>query len=129
MPVLRDETRGRTVAEATIIPARRFLPADADAAWQTQMLDRFYDLYVQEPMQKIVTDRLRSKGKSDGAEQAKEQLREAYRMIEELMQLKTWAMGNAFSLADAHQLQRFSTPSRSCPSVRRNLTWQPISTG
>ena len=38
------------------------------------MWDRFYDHYVQEPMQKIVTDRLRPGGKNDahGVEQAQD---------------------------------------------------------
>ena len=51
----------------------RFLPADVDRAWQTRMWDRFYDHYVQEPMQKIVADRLRPEGKADayGVELAK----------------------------------------------------------
>ena len=111
MPVLRDETRGRTVAESTIIieyleayyPGRtRFLPADPDGAWQTRMWDRFYDHYVQEPMQKIVTDRLRPAGKSDayGVEQAKMQLHQAYAVIEQEVAAKTWMTGDAFTLAD-----------------------------
>jgi glutathione S-transferase len=66
------------------------------------MWDRFYDHYVQAPMQKIVTDRLRPEGKNDsyGVEQAKAQLHEAYRVIEREMESKTWTMGNDFTLAD-----------------------------
>jgi glutathione S-transferase len=111
MPVLRDEKRDRTIAEATIIieyldacypGPTRFLPAEADQAWQARMWDRFYDHYIQEPMQKIVTDRLRPEGKNDpyGVEQAEGQLHDAYRMIEQKMEAKTWTMGDAFSLAD-----------------------------
>jgi glutathione S-transferase len=111
MPVLRDDARDRTVAESTIIVeyleayypgSTRFLPADPDRAWQTRMWDRFYDHYVQEPMQKIVTDRLRPAGKNDayGVEQAKAQLREAYEVIERELAAKTWMMGAAFTLAD-----------------------------
>jgi glutathione S-transferase len=111
MPVLRDEARSRTVAESTIIiefvdahyPGRtQFVPTDVDRAWQTRMWDRFYDHYVQEPMQKIVTDRLRPEGKNDayGVELAKVQLRAAYRVIEQEMQSKVWTMGNDFTLAD-----------------------------
>ncbi len=111
MPVLRDEARDRTVAEATIVieyldsyypGPTRFLPADPDRAWQTRFWDRFYDHYVQEPMQKIVTDRLRPAGKSDalGVEQAKSHLVEAYKVAEPAMQSKTWAMGDEFTLAD-----------------------------
>jgi glutathione S-transferase len=111
MPVLRDETRNHTVAESTIVieyldacyPGRtRFFPADADLAWQTRMWDRVYDNYVQEPMQKIVTDRLRPDGQNDsfGVERAKTQLREVYALIERELEGKTWMMGNAFTLAD-----------------------------
>ncbi len=111
MPVLRDEARDRTVVESTIIieyleanypSGTQFLPADADRAWQTRMWDRFYDQYVQEPMQKIVTDRLRPEGKNDsyGVEHAKMQLHEAYRVIEPVMESKIWTMGDDFSLAD-----------------------------
>jgi len=111
MPVLRDEERDRTVAESTIVVeyldayypgATRLLPADAEDAWQTRMWDRFYDHYVQEPMQKIVTDRLRPAGASDpyGVEQAKGQLREAYDVLEREMAGKTWTLGDRFTLAD-----------------------------
>jgi glutathione S-transferase len=121
MPVLRDDARDRTVAESTIIVeyldtyypgATRFLPAEVDRAWQTRMWDRFYDHYVQEPMQKIVTDRLRPEGKNDrfGVEQAKAQLHEAYRVIEQEMGSKTWAAGDAFTLADCA-----AAPGVCCP--------------
>lgn len=111
MPVLRDEARNRTVAESTVVieyleahyPGQpRFLPADADSLWQTRMWDRFYDHYVQEPMQKVVTDRLRPAGKNDsyGVEQAKVDLRTAYGVIEREIESKTWAMGDDFTLAD-----------------------------
>jgi glutathione S-transferase len=111
MPVLRDDARDRTVPESTIIVEyleayypgpTRFLPADPDSAWQTRTWDRFYDHYVQEPMQKIVTDRLRPVGKNDayGVEQAKTQLRKAYQVIEPELEAKTWMMGDAFTLAD-----------------------------
>jgi glutathione S-transferase len=111
MPVLRDDARDRTVPESTIIieyleayypGTTRFLPVDPDSAWQTRMWDRFYDHYVQEPMQKIVTDRLRPAGKNDayGVEQAKAQLHEGYEVLEREMAAKRWMMGDAFSLAD-----------------------------
>lgn len=111
MPVLRDGARDRTVAESTIIieyldafysGTTRFLPADPDGAWRTRMWDRFYDHYVQEPMQKIVTDRLRPAGRNDafGVEQAKAGLDQAYQVIEQQMEAKPWTMGDAFTLAD-----------------------------
>lgn len=111
MPVLRDETRDRTVAESTVVieyldafysGTIRFLPADPDRAWQTRFWDRFYDNYVQEPMQKIVTDQLRPKGQNDthGVDQAKSQLLQAYSVAEPAMQARRWAIGEDFTLAD-----------------------------
>ena len=81
-PVLRDEARDRTIPESSIIieylgqhyPGQtQLMPTDADLARQKRMRDRFYDLYVQVPMQKVVIDKLRPAGKNDlyGVEQAK----------------------------------------------------------
>jgi glutathione S-transferase len=80
----------------------RFLPADPDEAWQTRMWDRFYDHYLQEPMQKIVTDALRPVGRNDafGVEHAQAQLHAAYRVIEQEIAARPWMMGDAFTLAD-----------------------------
>jgi glutathione S-transferase len=68
MPVLRDAARDRTVPETTIIieylqtwypgPVR-FIPEDPEAALRARLFDRLFDCYVQEPMQKIVGDRIR----------------------------------------------------------------------
>jgi glutathione S-transferase len=111
MPVLRDQARDRTVAESTIVVeyldayypgATRFLPEDSEDAWQTRMWDRFFDHYIQHPMQTIVTDRLRPAGSSDawGVEQARVQLHQAYAVIEQEIAAKTWMIGDAFTLAD-----------------------------
>jgi glutathione S-transferase len=110
-PVLRDEARDRTIPESSIIieylgqhyPGQtQLVPTDADLARQTRMRDRFYDLYVQVPMHKIVTDRLRPTGKNDplGVEQAKGLLQTAYGMVDQDMGSKIWAMGDDFSMAD-----------------------------
>jgi glutathione S-transferase len=110
-PVLRDDIRDQTIPESSIIieyldrhhPGRtRFVADAADLAWQTRLRDRFYDLYVHEPVQKIVLDRLRPAGKSDphGVEEAKARLRVSYGMIDREMTATTWAMGGVFSLAD-----------------------------
>ncbi|MFU0506559.1 glutathione S-transferase family protein [Pseudaminobacter sp. NGMCC 1.201702] len=111
MPVLRDDARDQTVPETTIIieyldrhysGRTRFIPQDTDLALQTRLRDRFYDHYVHQPMQKIVTDRIRPAGSNDahGVEQAKSMLATAYRMIDETMSANRWAMGEAFTLAD-----------------------------
>jgi glutathione S-transferase len=110
-PVLRDDARNQTLPESTIIieyldryypGGTQFLPADADHALQTRLRDRFYDLYVHEPMQKIVGDRIRPEGKKDpyGVEEARARLRTSYDMIDQEMATRKWAMGEAFSLAD-----------------------------
>jgi glutathione S-transferase len=110
-PVLRDDARNQTMPESTIIieyldrhyPGRtRFIPEEADLALQTRLRDRFYDLYVHEPMQKIVGDRMRPQGKKDphGVEEAKARLRASYGVIDQEMGTQRWAMGNVFSLAD-----------------------------
>ena len=110
-PVLRDEAKDRMIPESSIIieylaqhyPGKsQLVPADADLARQTRMRDRFFDLYVNVPMQKIVGDRLRPSGKADpfGVEEAKKQLQTALSMIEEDIATKTWAMGEAFGMAD-----------------------------
>jgi glutathione S-transferase len=110
-PVLRDEAGDRTVPESSIIieylaqhypGASQLIPANADVASQMRLRDRFYDLYVNVPMQKIVTDRLRPAGKTDplGVEQAKTLLQTAFGVIETEIAGKTWAMGDAFTMAD-----------------------------
>jgi glutathione S-transferase len=110
-PVLRDDAKDRTIPETSIIieyldeyyPGRtRFIPADAKLALQTRLRDRFYDLYVHLPVQKIVGDRLRPQGKKDphGVEEAKARIQSCYGMIDKEVAAKTWAMGEAFSLAD-----------------------------
>jgi len=110
-PVLRDDARSETVPESSIIVEyldshyrgpTRFIPDDAGRALQTRLRDRFYDLYVHLPMQKIMADRLRPAGMQDphGVEEARAQLRTSYAMIERQMAKGAWAMGEDFSLAD-----------------------------
>jgi glutathione S-transferase len=114
-PVLRDEARGQTVPESSVIieyldryypGATRFIPADPELAWQTRLRDRFYDLYLHLPMQKIMGDRMRPEGARDphGVEEARAQLSHSYRMIETQMMRSEWAMGDAFGLADCAAL-------------------------
>jgi glutathione S-transferase len=114
-PVLRDDARDQTIPESSVIieyldrhyPGRtRFIPTEADQAWQTRLRDRFYDLYVHLPMQKIMGDRLRSEGNKDphGVEEARAQLRTSYGMIEQQMSAGGWAMGDDFGLADCAAL-------------------------
>ena len=110
-PVLRDDARERTVPESSIIieylaehypgPVE-LVPRDTDFARQVRFRDRFFDLYLQVPMQKIVGDRLRPPDKKDlyGVEQARAQLQTALGMLDRDMAAKTWALGEAFTMAD-----------------------------
>jgi glutathione S-transferase len=110
-PVLRDDGRDETLPESSVIieylvrhyPGRSALiPADPDLALEVRLRDRLCDLYIHEPMQKIVTDRLRPEGRHDphGVEQARAQLRTALDMTEAWMASRTWAVGNVFTMAD-----------------------------
>jgi len=110
-PLLRDEARDWTVNESSIIieyldqhfPGKtRFIPADPELARQMRFRDRFFDLYVQLPMQKIVGDRLRPDGNKDahGVEEGSETIRTALGMVDQAMAAKTWANGEEFTMAD-----------------------------
>ena len=110
-PVLEDKARNEVVAESSIIieylgshyPGRtRFIPQEPDRALLTRLRDRFYDLYVHLPAQRIVGDRLRPAGNKDphGVAEARAQLRKSYAIIERQMADGGWAMGDDFSLAD-----------------------------
>lgn len=110
-PVLRDDAKDRTIPESSIIieylaqhypGGTQLVPSDADLARQARFRDRFFDLYVHEPMQRIVGDRLRPQGAKDphGVEQARAMLRTSLGMVEKDMSGKTWAMGETFSMAD-----------------------------
>ena len=110
-PVLRDTANDLTIPESSIIieylaqhyPGEtQLVPRDADRARETRLRDRFFDLHVQVPMQKIVTDRLRPPGKTDpvGVEQARAQLETALGVLDADMATRTWAAGEIFGMAD-----------------------------
>jgi len=110
-PVLRDDANGRVIPESNIVieyldqkyPGRtRFIPTDPDAALRVRALDRLFDSNLHVHMQKVVIDRLRPAGQSDalGVEQAKGQIATALSVIENELTGRTWAAGEAFTLAD-----------------------------
>ena len=110
-PVLRDDAKGLTIPETSVIieylaqhyPGKmRLIPADADAARKMRGYDRIFDLYVNVPMQKAVTDRLRPAGQNDsyGVDQAKALLDTACGVVEKEIAGKTWIMGDEFTMAD-----------------------------
>jgi len=111
IPVLRDEAKDRTIPETSIIieylaqhyPGKsQLFPADRDQCREMRLRDRFYDLYVNVPMQKVVTDKLRPAGKNDsfGVEEANTLLQTSIGMVDQDMADKRWAMGEAFTMAD-----------------------------
>ena len=108
-PVLVDGQR--TVLEASCIieylqlhhpGAVRLIPADADAALDVRMLDRFFDNYVSTPQQKVVFDALCAETDRDphGVRKARAMLETSYAWLDARMATRTWACGDAFSLAD-----------------------------
>lgn len=111
IPVLYDARRERTVPETSVIieylqqhypgPVA-LLPLDTDDRLEARLWDRFFDLYVSVPMQKIVGDRIRPEGSKDaaGVADARTSLDRAYGMIEARMADRTWAIGDRFTIAD-----------------------------
>lgn len=89
-----------TWLDARLPGAVRFVPAGVD--WQVRMWDGVLDSYVHEQMQKIVIDRLRPEGARDamGVEQARQQLRQSYDLLEARLAGREWLAGDTFTLAD-----------------------------
>jgi glutathione S-transferase len=111
IPVLHDAARSQTVPETTVIieyleqhypGAVTLLSAEPAARLDARLWDRFFDNYVQVPMAKIVTDRLRAEHEHDarGVADARATLGVAYDMLDKRMADRTWVAGSAFSLAD-----------------------------
>jgi glutathione S-transferase len=111
MPVLHDSARSQTVPESSIIieyldehypGGQRMLPVDPQTRLDARQWDRFFDLHVQDPMQRIVFDRIRPEDKRDpmAVADAERRLIAAYQMIEKRMKGRTWIAGDDFSMAD-----------------------------
>jgi glutathione S-transferase len=108
-PLLVDDDR--QVTEATCIiehldvhhpgPAR-LIPADADAAVDVRVLDRFFDNYVSTPQQRVVYNQLRPGADRDpnGVKEARALLDTAYAWLDGHMAAREWAAGDTFTLAD-----------------------------
>jgi glutathione S-transferase len=109
MPVLVDGHQ--TMREASIIieyldrqdPGRsRLIPEDPELALDVRFMDRVFDNYVMTPMAQIVRDRLRAAEERDGpaVAEARTLLDTSYGWLDQRMATRTWAAGDAFSLAD-----------------------------
>jgi len=108
-PVLVDE--GRTVVESSIIiehldlyhpGSGRLVPEDPRAALEVRFMDRFFDNYVMEAMQKPVFAALGRTGhdKETAMAEARQLLDTAYAWLEERLTERVWAAGEEFSMAD-----------------------------
>ena len=106
-PVLVDD--GSPIIESTIIidhlqahhrGPNEWIP-QGDAGRQVRFLDRFFDLYVMTPMQRIVAEHFRPQGSEDpfGVEQARTTLNTAYDWLENELETP-WVAGQEFTLAD-----------------------------
>jgi len=111
MPLLRDEARDATVAESSVIieyldrhyPGAGLIPADPDAALEARFMDRVFDNYVMTPQGRLVFEVIRPEGAKDphGVAEARALLEKAYGWLEQtLSDGRTWAAGEAFSIAD-----------------------------
>jgi glutathione S-transferase len=110
-PVLVDAAHDRVIPETSIIiewldhhhrGATRFIPEDAEQAREVRLWDRIYDLYVEQPMQRIVFDRLRPPEQKypTGVAEERELLKRTMAMINVHVADKNWATGEHFTLAD-----------------------------
>ena len=107
-PLLVDD--GLSVIETTPIieylqahhpGPNRWIP-DGDLGLRVRFLDRFFDLYVMENMQRAGNDILRPEGSRDpyGAQQGRDNLHLAYDWLEASLGDGPWAVGDQFTLAD-----------------------------
>ena len=110
-PVLVDGARGATIPESSIIieyldnhhpGGAPMLPEEPETRLRVRTVDRIFDHYVMTPMQKIVGDHIRPADARDpaGAAKARALLANAYAWLDEELAGRTWAAGEAFTMAD-----------------------------
>ena len=125
-PVLADRGAGLELPESSIIieylderfPGKsKFVPKNPELARDVRLLDRFFDFYVHQPMQKIVTDKIRPPGSSDpyGVEEARRTLATSYGMLEQRVRDGAWLVGDAFSMADCSAFPALYYANRVAP--------------
>lgn len=129
MPVLHDASRNQAVPEASIVieylqqhyPGRvSLIPRDPDSQLQVRLWDRCFDLYIHNPLQKLVNDRLRAPGQQDptGVAEARATLTTAYDLLEERMRSRDWVAADSFTLADCAALPALFYSNAAQPFVR-----------
>jgi glutathione S-transferase len=111
IPVLQDESRNATIFETSIIldylqqyypgPVT-LIPHDPDKAREARLWDRIFDLYIHQPMQRVVADVLRPEDKRDAqnVEEARATLRTALDLVEKRLGDVPHPGGATFNIAD-----------------------------
>lgn len=110
-PVLRDREHDRVVPESSIIieyldrlgpRPGALIPDDPLAALDARLWDRFFDSYLQLPLQKIVADTFRAEGRhdADGVAEARATLRLAYAVLDARLPGREWVAADSFGIAD-----------------------------
>lgn len=109
MPALGCDATGEVLAETSVIiewldrhhpgPAP-LIPAGNDLT--VRLWDRFFDFYIHDPMQRIVTAHLflSPEAAAEIAAEARGQLDQAYAALARHLAGRDWAAGNGFTLAD-----------------------------
>jgi glutathione S-transferase len=142
-PVLVDGDR--VVLEATTVIEHLhvhhrgpvpLIPDDADLTIEARMLDRVFDNYVMSSMQKPVANQIRPEEHRDpyGVAEAMNTLARVYDWLDERLAGRTWATGEAFSLADcaaapslfyADWVQQIGPDRRNLAAYRARLLARP----
>ncbi|WLG88084.1 glutathione S-transferase family protein [Pseudomonas cucumis] len=106
-PILCDHAQQRNLPESSIIieyldrlypGTHKLIPDDWDSALEVRLWDRFFDHYVQVPLQQIVSDRLHATNGDLTRERST--LETAYGMLDRRMASRIWVASPAFSMAD-----------------------------
>jgi glutathione S-transferase len=106
-PVIRDHARQCDLPESTIIieyldrfyPGEQpLIPGDWETSLEVRLWDRFFDNYLQGPIQQIVGDHLR--GAKGDLTKEHATLKTAYDMLDRRMASRIWVAGQDFSMAD-----------------------------
>lgn len=130
IPALEDLARGVAINETSIMiehlamhepAARSLLPADPHAALRVRYLDRLFDLYVADAMQKIVLDNIRPEGARDphGVAQALKQARQVLGYLDTQI-AGPFACGETFTLADCAAAPALYYLDRVAPLARNH---------
>lgn len=112
IPLLRDDAMAHVVPETSIMieyldrhhpGSNPLLPTHEQRRLEARLWDRLFDLYVMNPMQKIVATHfgaMTADARSKAVVDATATLRTSYDMIERQVAERTWAAGESFSMAD-----------------------------